>query len=92
VQIVPVLPQKASAVRTYVEEVGLPFNILVDERRATVKAYGVWHRLGLDAINIARPAAFLINQDATIAWSFVGESQAEFPSVPDLLAAADRVP
>ena len=53
--------QSSSVVRRYVEETGLPFNILVDESRDVMKAYGVWHRLGLDAWNIARPALFLID-------------------------------
>ena len=35
-----------------------PFEILIDETREVVKAYGVWHRIGLDAWNIARPAVF----------------------------------
>jgi hypothetical protein len=48
------------AVRRYVEETGLPFNILIDETRDVSRAYGVWHRIGLDAWNTARPAVFLI--------------------------------
>ena len=51
--------------RRYIEETGLPFDILIDERRDMLRAYGVWHRIGLDAWNIARPAVFLIDQDGT---------------------------
>jgi len=75
-------------VRRYIEETGLPFDILIDERRDMLKAYGVWHRIGLDAWNIARPAVFLINQDGTIQYSFVGDQQREFPSQAEILAAA----
>ena len=77
--------------RRYVEETGLPFNILVDESREVVKAYGVWHRAGLDAWNIARPAAFLIDRDGSIRYSFIGASQREFPSQQELLAEVDRL-
>ena len=86
------LAQNADAVRRYIEETGLPFDILIDERRDTLRAFGVWHRIGIDAWNIARPAAFLINTDAAIQYAFVGDNQREFPEVSELLAAADRAP
>ena len=77
--IVAVLAQKASAVRRYVEEQGLPFHILVDKDRGVTKQYGVWHRIGVDAWNIAHPALFVIEATGVIRAAFVGESQAEFP-------------
>ena len=73
--------------RHYIEETGLPFDILIDERRDMAKAYGVWHRIGLDALNIARPAVFLIDRDATIRYSFIGDSQREYPTQGEILAA-----
>ena len=45
-----------------------------------LKAYGVWHAVGLDAWNIARPALFLIDRSGAIRYSFVAERQDEFPS------------
>jgi len=84
-----VLAQDREAVRRYIEETGLPFDILIDERRDTIRAYGVWHRVGLDAWNIARPAVFLVNQDGSIPYSFVGDNQREYPAQPEMLAAAD---
>jgi peroxiredoxin len=76
-------------VRRYVEERGLPFDILIDERREVIKAFGVWHRIGLTALNIAHPAVFLVDQDGSIRYSFIGDSQSEFPTQPEILAAAD---
>jgi peroxiredoxin len=86
---VGVLAQDREAVRRYIEETGLPFDILIDERRDMLKAYGVWHRVGLDAWNISRPAVFLVNQDGRIAFSFVGDNQREYPSQAELLAISD---
>ena len=51
--------------RRYVEETGLPFDILIDETRDVAKSYGVWHAWGLDAYNIARPAVFLIDRSGS---------------------------
>ncbi len=76
--------------RRYVEESGLPFNILVDSSRDVLKAYGVWHRVGLDAWNIARPALFLIDTSGAIRYSFVGDSQEEFPAPDEISAAMDK--
>ena len=75
-----VVSQSSAVVRRYIEESGLPFNILVDESRDVLKAYGVWHRFGLDAWNIARPALFLIDTYGRIRYSFIGDSQEEFPA------------
>jgi peroxiredoxin len=84
--------QRSDAVRRYVEERGLPFNILIDDTREVLKAYGVWHPFGLDAWNIARPALFLIDRAGQIRYSFIGRNQADFPSHEQILAELDRLP
>ena len=89
-QVVAVVAQSSAVVRRYIEETGLPFNILVDESRDVLKAYGVWHRFGIDAWNIARPALFLIDRTGAIKASFIGESQDEFPSREEILPAMAR--
>ena len=75
--------------RRYVEETGLPFDILIDERRDMARAYGVWHRFGATAWNIARPAVFLVNQDSRIAYSYIGDNQREYPTQEEILAAVN---
>jgi peroxiredoxin len=78
-------------VKRYVEDAGLPFHILVDESRDVTKRYGVWHRLGLDAWNISRPALFVIDGSGVIRAVFVGESQEEFPSADEIERVLDRL-
>lgn len=85
------MAQKSEAVRRYVEETGLPFNILVDESRDVLRAYGVWHRIGLDALNIARPALFLVDRASRIRFSFVADRQHEFPGHDEILAAIETL-
>jgi peroxiredoxin len=87
--VVGVVSQNASAVRSYIEETGLPFDILIDERRDTLRAYSVWHRIGLDAWNIARPAVFLIDTDRRVRYSFIADQQREFPAHEEIIAAID---
>jgi len=87
VQLVVVLAQRSEGVRRYIEDTGLPFDVLIDESRQVSKAYGVWQRIGLDAWNIARPALFLIEPDRSITYSFIARSQGEFPSHEEIMDA-----
>jgi peroxiredoxin len=54
-----------------------------------LKAYGVWHAIGLFAWNIAKPALFLIDQAGRVRYSFIADSQDEFPSSEDIELALD---
>ena len=83
-QVVAVVAQRSDVVRRYIEDKGLPFNILIDESRDVLKAYGVWHAIGMFAWNIARPALFVIDQSSRIRYSFIGDSQDEFPSPEEI--------
>ena len=69
----------------------LPFPILCDEDRAVIKQYGVWHPIGIDAINLARPASFLIDGlTRAIRFMFVGSTQFERADLETILGVADR--
>jgi methyl-accepting chemotaxis protein len=83
--------QKAEAVRRYIEETGLPYDILVDETREVAKSYGVWHAWGLDAYNIARPAVFLIDRAGVIRYSFIGKRQDQYPSQEEIVEAIEKL-
>ncbi len=51
------------------------FPFLLDEDRSVTKAYGVYHRLALDAFNIARPATFIADTGAVARFAYVGIDQ-----------------
>ena len=90
-QVVAVVAQASEVVRVYIEETGLPFNILVDTSRDVLKAYGVWQALGWTAWNIARPALFLIDRTGAICFSFIADRQDQFPSHQEIMAALDTL-
>jgi peroxiredoxin len=92
VQVVAVLAQSSEAVRTYIEETGLPFNILIDETRDVLRSYGVWHAFGAFSWNIARPALFVIDRSGAICYSFIADRQDEFPSGAEIDDALDKLP
>jgi peroxiredoxin len=78
-------------VRRYIEDTGLPFDILVDEQREVSKQYGVWHRIGLDAWNTAHPALFIIDPRGTIRAMWVADRQDEFPGSDEIDRALAEV-
>ncbi len=90
-QVAAIVAQRSERVRRYVEGAGLPFDILVDDTRETLKAYGVWQRIGIDAWNIARPALFLIDRGGIVRYSFVASTQFEFPTQEQILGEIVRM-
>ena len=82
---VAIVAQKSDAVSAFLERNPLPFRVLIDESRDVLRAYGVWHRIGVDAWNIARPALFLIAHDGSIVRSFIAKRQDQFPDHEEIL-------
>ena len=82
-----IVADRRDKIRRYIEETGLPFDVLIDERQDVIRAYGVWHRFGFVIRSVARPAAFLIDRDASIRASWIGENQTQFPSADEILHA-----
>jgi peroxiredoxin len=86
-----VVAQRSEKVKRYIEDTGLPLDILIDDARDTVKAYGVWHRIGFDAWNIARPSLFIIDPRGIIRYMFVADFQTEFPEHVVLMRELGRI-
>ncbi len=74
-----VVAQRSEKVKRHIEDTGLPLDLLIDDTREVVKAYGVWHQIGFDAWNISRPALFIIDRGGIVRYAFVADWQAEFP-------------
>ena len=69
--------------------VSYPF--LLDEDRSVTKAYGLYHRLGVDAINIAHPASLVIERDRKIEYVYRGDSQTDRAPFDQVLAVVRRL-
>jgi len=69
----------------YLAEHPVSFPFLLDETRVVTKAYGVYQALGKDAINIARPATFLIRRDGIIDYIYVSESQRDRADIAEVI-------
>jgi len=53
------------------------FPFLLDEDRTVTKAYGVYHWLATDAINIAHPATLVIDSGGMVRSIYQGDSQTD---------------
>ncbi len=69
----------------FAERSRFSFPLLFDEDRKVTKAYGVYHLIGKDAFNIARPSTFIINRSGTIRFVHVASHQKERPSAEELI-------
>jgi peroxiredoxin len=69
--------------------VAYPF--LLDEDRSVTKAYGLYHRLGVDAINIAHPASLVIERDRRVEYIYRGDSQTDRAPFDQVLAAVKKL-
>jgi len=81
-----ILAQRPEKVQTFMTGQGLALPILIDADRAITKRYGVFHPLGLDALNTARPSTFLIDRDGTVRFMYVGEGQNDRPDPETIVA------
>jgi len=61
----------------FLENHPVPFPFLLDEERAVTKAYGLYHRLATDAINIAHPATLVIDGGGMVRYIYRGDSQTD---------------
>ncbi len=67
------------------------FPFLLDEDRRVTKAYGLYHRLGLDAIHIAHPATLVIDAGGVIRYLYRGDNQGDRAPMEQVLTAAGNV-
>jgi peroxiredoxin len=74
----------------FLDQHPISFPFLLDEDRAVTKAYGVYHRLGIDAVNIAHPATFVVGRDQKVRYLYVGASQVDRAPIEEVLDALKR--
>jgi peroxiredoxin len=89
-EVVVIVGQRAAKVAGYHSDRGFDFPILVDPDRAVIKRYGVYHRLGFTAFNIARPATFIIDREQRIRFVYVSRGQSDRPDHETLVAELQK--
>ena len=69
----------------------MPFPFLLDEDRSVTKAYGLYHRFGKDAINIAHPATLVIDSAGTVRYIYRGDDQTDRAPIEKVFEAARKI-
>ena len=72
----------------FLEKKPVSFPFLLDEDRTVSKAYGLYHRIGLDALNIAHPATLVIDRDRAVRFIYRGDNQLDRAPLEQVIAAA----
>ncbi len=90
-QVFVVVGQRAERVEAYRTSHNLTIPILIDADRSVMKQYGVYHRLGLTAFNIARPATFIIDRERRIRFMYIGQGQGDRPDHTLFVAEVEKL-
>jgi len=75
----------------FLAEHPVAFPFLLDEDRSVTKAYGVYHRLGADAIHIAHPATLVIDRGGVVRFIYRGANQNDRIPVAAVLEVLKRL-
>jgi len=75
----------------FLEKHPISFPFLLDEDRSVTKAYGLYHRFGHDAINIAHPASLVVDRQRVLRYIYRGNSQTDRAPVEQVLQAVRTI-
>ena len=75
----------------FLEKHPVSFPFLLDEDRTVTKAYGLYHRLAKDAINIAHPATLVIDRGGTVRYIYRSEKQTDRAPIEQVMEAVRKL-
>ena len=75
----------------FLEKHPVSFPFLLDEDRSVTKAYGLYHKIGKDAINIAHPATLVIDHGGTVRYIYRGDKQTDRAPMEKLIEALRKL-
>jgi peroxiredoxin len=75
----------------YLQKNPVSFPFLLDEDRRVTKAYGLYHRIGVDAFNIAHPATLVIDSSSMIRYLYRGSNQLDRAPIEQVTEAVERI-
>jgi peroxiredoxin len=94
VQLVYVAAEKRNGMfkpEEFLQKNPTSFPFLLDEDRSVTKSYGVYNRLSFEAINIARPATFVVAHEGVIRFIHVGSIQTDMADVQQVVTILDQL-
>jgi peroxiredoxin len=74
----------------FLEKHPVSFPFLLDEGRTVTKAYGLYHWLAKDAINIAHPSTLVLDGGGTVRYIYRGDSQTDRAPMEKIMEAVRK--
>ena len=73
--------------KAFAEANSLPFTILSDYKRDTVKAYGVFHEnfAGLNGYTVAKRSVFILDESGIVRYKWVSEDPSKEPDLEEII-------
>jgi peroxiredoxin len=75
----------------FLAEHAVSFPFLLDEDRSVTKAYGLYHRLGTDAFNIAHPATLVADRERKLRYIYRGDSQTDRAPIEQVIEVVRKL-
>lgn len=75
----------------FLEKHPVPFPFLLDEERSMIKAYGVFHAVGIDAFRVAHPATFVVDRYGLVKYIYRGENQHDRAPLEQVMQAVRQL-
>jgi len=93
-QLVYIAAEKSTGVwkpAKFLQSHPVSYPFLLDEDRLVTKAYGLYHGLGIDAIDIAHPASLVIARDRRVEYTYRGASQTDRAPFDQVMGALKKL-
>jgi peroxiredoxin len=93
-QLVYIAAEKSGGLwqpESFLKSHSVSFPFLLDEDCSVIKAYGLFHRVGIDAWNIAHPATLIVPSEGRIRYIFKGLSQSDRSPFDSVLKRLHRL-
>jgi peroxiredoxin len=75
----------------FLEKNPASFPFLLDEDRVVTKSYGLFHLIGMDALNIAHPATLVIDRERNVRYIYRGDNQHDRAPLAEVMAAVKKI-
>jgi peroxiredoxin len=75
----------------FLEKNPVSFPFLLDEDRVVTKSYGLFHLIGMDALNIAHPATLVIDRERNVRYIYRGDNQHDRAPLAEVMAAVKKI-
>lgn len=75
----------------YFEAHPIAYPFLLDENREVIKAYGLYHRIAIDALDIAHPATIVVDRDARVRYIYKSHTQSDRSPTAEVFKALEKL-